>query len=102
MRLAIEMKSWWKFFPAFLLAIIAVTLARQWQTRVELLGELAEWRGRQAELAGLRLENQRLTASQVSPAELENLRADHAAIGRLREELDALKALDRAAAGPAP
>lgn len=93
------MKSWWQFLPVVLLVVIALVLARQWQVGVELQGEVAKARASEAELAKLRLENQRLTASRVSSEELENLRADHAAIARLRDELNALKERERATPG---
>ena len=52
--------------------------------------EIALLRDESRELAQLRKENQRLAAALPPAAELESLRADRAAIGRLRGEIDAL------------
>ena len=43
------------------------------------------------DLARVRAENERLKERQISTTELEALRADHAALPRLRAELEALK-----------
>lgn len=43
------------------------------------------------ELTRLRDENRRLRAQQISSTELERLRSDHAALPRLRAELEALQ-----------
>lgn len=96
------MRLWFKFLLIGLLLLIAVVLARQWSARIELQAELTEVRARQAELANLRAEHQRLIASQISAEELENLRADHAAIGLMRDQLNALKNREGTATGPNP
>src|SRR5436309_2826958 len=71
-------------------------LLSQWEesVRLRMERELAQWETREAER--LRAANARLRARQISPAELQSLRADHAALPRLRAELDAL------ARAPAP
>ena len=43
------------------------------------------------DLTRLQAENKRLGEQQISPAALESLRADHAALPRLRAELETLK-----------
>jgi hypothetical protein len=53
--------------------------------------ELDLARAEQNEEERLGAENRRLRARQISAAELEVLRADHAALPRLRAELEALK-----------
>ena len=50
--------------------------------------EIALLRDEQRELARLQAENKRLTAAQPSAVELEALRADHAAVARLRGEIE--------------
>jgi hypothetical protein len=54
--------------------------------------EIAALRDNERDLARLRAENKRLAAESISPAALEALRADRAAVIRLRAELEALKA----------
>lgn len=44
-----------------------------------------------ARIEEVRAENARLRAAQISPEELERLRADHAALPRLRAEIEALR-----------
>jgi hypothetical protein len=52
--------------------------------------ELAALRDQAAELPALQAENRRRSNEQVSPAELERLRADHVALGKLRSEIESL------------
>ena len=66
-------------------------LVRQRNETTALRRELEAARTQAGELAQLQAENQRLREKQISPAELEVLRADHAALPRLRSELEALK-----------
>lgn len=68
-----------------------VGLAAQWQTTLLLRGELERVQWETEELERLRAENQRLRGKQIPAAELEALRADHAAVARLRAELDTLR-----------
>ena len=80
----------------FLLVLTAVVLAAaaavavQWQQTALLRADLECAKFAAEELAKLREENQRWRDKQIPAAELERLRADHAAIPRLRAELDAL------------
>lgn len=67
----------------------ALFIQRQETTRLEAERDLARFR--QDDLAKLQAENQKLQARQVPAAELAALRADHAALLRLRAELEALK-----------
>lgn len=68
---------------------------QRWQTTL-LRDDLALQKIAAEELERLSAENARLKDRQVSAAELETLRADHAAVVRLRAEIEAL---DRAAPG---
>jgi hypothetical protein len=74
-----------------LLVVGGLGLASQWQETILLRGKLDGLRDQERELKALRSENERLRGQQVSAAELAALRADHAAVGRLRAELEALK-----------
>src|SRR5512140_519040 len=80
------------FFVALAALIMAsgTGLALQWRQSMALRGELERVKFAAEELARLRDENQRLREKQTPAAELERLRADHAALPRLRAELDAL------------
>ncbi len=64
---------------------LGVQQFRVWQ---ELRAELADLRQRQNEEERLRSENRRLRDSQVQASELEGLREDHAAVVRLRREIE--------------
>jgi hypothetical protein len=66
-------------------------LAMQWRQSMELRVALEHAKSDADELARLRDENRRLRAQQIPPAELERLRSDHAALPRLRAELEALQ-----------
>jgi hypothetical protein len=76
---------------AALLVAGGVGLASQWQQTMLLRGELDGLHDQERELKALQAANERLRGQQVSAAELAALRADHAALLRLRAELEALK-----------
>lgn len=69
-----------------------------------LRAEVALRRDDQRELQRVQAENARLKAAAIAPDELNRLRSEHAAIGRLRAELEALRdnveKRERALAGP--
>lgn len=83
--------------PIFVMVMTGVALATgagfaaQWRQSVALRAELDGLRFETDGWTRLRTENQRLRAAQISTVELEALRADHAALPRLRAELEALK-----------
>jgi hypothetical protein len=83
--------------PGFFVLIGALAVAAsygaawQHQETAALRTELEVMRLQRAELDQLRAENQRLRQKQIPANELEGLRADHAAIARLRGELATLK-----------
>jgi len=84
----------WAGFVVALLAVAGVAAAALLSQRQEaalLRAELELARLEAADQARLAAENDRLRAQQVSPAALERLRADHAAVVRLRAELEALR-----------
>ena len=91
---------------ALLVLIIGAGLALQRQANGELRGEIALLREQNRELDRLRVEKRRLVNAQVAAAELESLRADHAAIARLRGEIETAKArlieMERAEPASAP
>jgi len=66
------------------------SLVSQWRQTIALRGELEVARQEAGDLERLRVENKRLRDRQISAAELEALRADHAALPRLRAEIEAL------------
>jgi hypothetical protein len=63
----------------------------QWQQAAALRVQIDLARLDVGELARMQTENDRLRAKQIAAAELERLRADHAALPRLRAEFEALK-----------
>ena len=79
------------------IAIAALTgfggfaLLQQRQAGILLAAKVELLRAENVEIGRLRAENRRLALQQVSAVELENLRADHAALPRLRGEIDELK-----------
>lgn len=73
----------------------------QYQTGERLRQQAAEGRRQGAELARLREENRRLAAGLPAAADLERLRADHAAIPRLRAEIQAARSRIQTEAGAA-
>ena len=98
------MSSRWLSLGLFALAVVAG--AEWWlqrQVAAQLRGEIALLRDEQRALVRLRVENQRLTAAQPPATELKTLRADHDAVGRLRDEMERTKenvqARERALAG---
>lgn len=77
-----------------MLLLVAAAGAVLWSQRLQTLSlraELVAGRAAAGELAGLRAENQRLREKQITAAQLEALRADHAALPRLRAQVEALK-----------
>lgn len=62
----------------------------QWRETVTLRSVLEQAREETNELEQLRAANARLRSAQISALELEALRADHAALPRLRAEIEAL------------
>lgn len=75
-----------------LAASVGAILVSQRLERTALQTELAQVLEEQRERARMLEENRRLTAAQPSAEELARLRADHAAITRLRQEVEALDA----------
>lgn len=79
-----------------LLMVLALVAGAMWWLRREeasaLHSEMALLRDEQREFEKLQSENRNLRASQIAPADLERLRADRAAIDRLRAELEKLRA----------
>ena len=69
----------------------AAALALQWQANQELRGEIALLSGESRQLHQLRLEHDRLVAAQPSPAMMESMRSDHAAVERLRGEVELMR-----------
>ena len=82
--------------PGFFLVLAALVvgggigLTLQWRQAMTLRTELERAKFNAEERAHLRAENQRLREKQISAIELERLRADHAALPRLRAEIEAL------------
>jgi hypothetical protein len=87
-------------FLGVLTVLVAAGATAWWsqrQTAVTLRAELDRRREQDSERRRLAAENERLRAAQVTPAELESLRSDHAAVARLRAEIDAAKTRVQAA-----
>jgi hypothetical protein len=83
--------------------LVAGGLWLQRETAVAAGAERDALRDQVRERAHARAEHQRLEAAQVPEAELAVLRADHAAVARLRDEIDALKKeAEKTAAAPPP
>src|SRR3954470_4024785 len=82
------------FFAAALVITItaAIGISSEWPKTAALRTEVEYARNEVAELSRLQSENHRLREKQIAAAELAALRADHAALPRLRMELEALKA----------
>jgi hypothetical protein len=72
------------------LGSVGAGMLSAWQERVLLRAERDLGKLEMRDWDRLRAENARLRGSQISAAELQRLRADHAALPRLRAELDAL------------
>ncbi len=91
-----------RWTSAGLTALAVAVGAGYWLQREEsrvLQSEVDLLRHDQRTLANLRLEQARLLAAQVPPEELARLRADRAALIRLRGEIEAMQARIRRA-GP--
>jgi len=84
------------FSFGFYLMIVVLVIAGgaalwlQWLQTQSLRTELDSARAAAGELARVRAENQRLREKQIPAAQLEALRADHAALPQLRAQLEAL------------
>jgi hypothetical protein len=88
-------------FPALGAAVVlvaAVALMRQRWERLRLHAEIAQAQREVAALDQLRAENAALRAKQIPVAEFERLRSDHAALPRLRAEVEMLQKRAPAAA----
>ncbi len=83
--------SW--LVPAGVAVVLGLALGWQRLELAPLRAEREVLRDRQRDLARLRAERERLRRDQVSEAELERLRADRAAIGRLRGEVSAVQTM---------
>ena len=92
-----------RFASVFSVVLVALAIAggtmltMQWRQSMELRVALERAKTGADELGRVRDENRRLRAQQVPPAELERLRSDHAALPRLRAELEALQKSSSAA-----
>ena len=92
-----------RFASVFSVVLVALAIAggtmltMQWRQSMELRVALERAKAEADELGRVRDENRRLRAQQVPPAELEQLRSDHAALPRLRAELEALQKSSSAA-----
>jgi hypothetical protein len=81
----------WLSVALLVLAVAGgVGLWLQRQSAAALRAELSLLREENRELASLRRENERLLSSQVSVVEWQRLQADHAAVVRLRDEIQNL------------
>lgn len=82
--------------PLLVLVILALIAAAgwalQWQRSEALRDELGLLREQSRTVARLRAERARLAQAQLPPGELAALRSDHAAVERLRREVEALAA----------
>jgi uncharacterized protein HemX len=82
----------WQSVGVVLLGLgVGAGLALQRQRTDELRGEVELLRDQHREVGRLQAAQARLQAAQIPAQELENLRADHAAVGRLRSEVEALR-----------
>ena len=88
-----KQRSSFGFFAVLVALVVAGGggLAWQWQESMSLRTELDLLRLESEELSRLRAENKRLREKQPAAAWLETLRADHAALPRLRAEIESLK-----------
>jgi hypothetical protein len=82
--------GFWLIFMA-VAAVGTAGLVQRWQERMALRGEIGVKEIEVEALGRLQAENRRLKARQIPVAELEALRADHAALARLKAELESLK-----------
>lgn len=83
--------TWTQITVGLLAVIIGGGLALQWQVNDSLRSEIALLRRENQQVSQLRLEHERLVAAQVPPAMLESLRSDHAAVERLRGEVELMR-----------
>lgn len=84
----------WRFLSVGLLALAFGAGASFWlqrETAEELRAEVTELRRAKSVLQRTRIEHERLVAVQVTEAELARLREDHAAVARLRKEVEQLR-----------
>ena len=77
------------FTATVVVGVLVLTNQRRQTSSLRI--ELEQVRAQAAEMIRLRAENQRLRERQISDAALEALRSDHAALPRLRVELEALR-----------
>ena len=91
MRIESHSSTLFSLVLAALLLVGGSMLTMQWRQSMELRVLLERAKTEADELARLRDENRRLRAQHVPQAELERLRSDHAALPRLRAELEALQ-----------
>ena len=87
----------WCFFLTAVVVIVGVTGAGffiQWDESVRLQTEFALGQMELRDAERFRKENHRLNEAQPSASELESLRADHAALVRLRAEFKSLAKLE--------
>jgi hypothetical protein len=82
----------WLFALLSLAILVGVALWLQRQTAAQLRDEIALLREESRQVAQLRAENARLVAAQPAAAQLDAMRTDHAAVLRLRGEIEKLKA----------
>lgn len=84
----------WRFLSVGLLALALGAGASFWlqrETAEELRAEVTELRKAKGVLQQTRIEHERLVAVQVTEVELARLREDHAAVARLRKEVEQLR-----------
>ncbi len=83
-----------RIWLALVVGLAVAATASLWlqrETRAVLQAELAQLREENAELGRVREERIRLVAQRTAPEEVSRLRADHAAVVRLRGEIEALR-----------
>lgn len=86
-------RSRWVWVTVIVVVGVGWTTAVLWQrqTARDLRAELARLREEPLDWKGLEAENRRLSTLRPAPADLARLRADHEALPRLRDEIEALK-----------
>lgn len=82
---------WMSFALLALAAAAALGFALQRTESAALRREIHLLREESRALVRLKAENERLKAAQTPLTEIERLRADHAAVQRLRDEIEAMK-----------
>lgn len=84
--------SIWRWLGIIVLALVcAGLLLMQRQEAAVLQSKIAEFRARNGELTQVRAETRTLLAAEISPEELQTLRANRDALARLRGEVETLK-----------